>query len=105
MLFRSINKAVAQINFCVVPLHGIIWANLTAAIVTSEFDGNGLGLRGKEYDGWHICNGNGGTPDLSGKPIIANVTGAGGTVGTHDETDNDEFYELVPLMRLARGEA
>ena len=34
------------------------------------FNENGLGNPGGEYDGWHICNGLGGTPDLSDKFMV-----------------------------------
>lgn len=32
---------------------------------TVDFDAKGLGIVGGTYDGWHLCNGNDGTPDLS----------------------------------------
>jgi hypothetical protein len=38
---------------------------------STVFDDNGLGKVGLEYDGWHLCNGKDGTPDLSDKFVIA----------------------------------
>lgn len=35
-----------------------------------DFDNDGRGLVGKIYDGWHLCNGNSGTIDLSDKFVI-----------------------------------
>lgn len=37
---------------------------------TVDFDNDGRGLIGKFYDGWHLCNGNDGTIDLSDRFII-----------------------------------
>lgn len=37
---------------------------------TVDFDTDGLGLVGGRYDGWHLCNGKDGTPDLSDKFLI-----------------------------------
>ena len=34
------------------------------------FDADGKGRPGKEYDGWQICNGKNGSPDLSDKFIV-----------------------------------
>lgn len=38
---------------------------------TNDFDTNGLGKIGLTYDGWHLCNGKDGTPDLSDRFLIA----------------------------------
>lgn len=35
-----------------------------------DFDANGRGLVGQTYDGWHLCNGQDGTPDLSDHFLI-----------------------------------
>lgn len=35
-----------------------------------DFDTDGLGKVGETYDGWHLCNGKDGTPDLSDKFIV-----------------------------------
>jgi hypothetical protein len=37
---------------------------------TDGFDEDGRGIVEGEYDGWHLCNGNDGTPDLSDKFIL-----------------------------------
>jgi hypothetical protein len=48
----------------------------------SEFDGTGRGTIGGNWDGWAICNGQNGTPDLSTNffPVTSNAYGAGGYV-------------------------
>lgn len=38
---------------------------------TQDFDTTGLGKIGMTYDGWHLCNGRDGTPDLSDRFLIA----------------------------------
>jgi hypothetical protein len=48
------------------------------------FNTNGMGNSGLEYDGWHICNGKDGTPDLSDKFLL----------GAHmNKTDSKNDYE------------
>lgn len=37
---------------------------------TGNFNTNGLGNVGGEYDGWHLCNGKDGTPDLSNRFLV-----------------------------------
>jgi len=39
--------------------------------VENYFDGTGLGLVGQDWDGWAICNGNNGTPDLRDRFIVS----------------------------------
>lgn len=49
---------------------------------TIDFDTNGLGLVGQTYDGWHICNGKDGTPDMSDQIVVgAHMNDADGHVG------------------------
>lgn len=49
---------------------------------TVDFDGNGLGLVGGTYDGWHLCNGQDGTPDLSDNFLVAgHMNNSGGNNG------------------------
>lgn len=66
----------------VVPSKGIITASLSAAEVTAYFDSTGQGKQGGEYDGWAICNGNNGTPNLAGRFIRVLNTGGGSTGGS-----------------------
>lgn len=50
-----------------------------------DFDTDGLGKVGETYDGWHLCNGRDGTPDLSDRFMIAgHMNNAGGHVGYDD---------------------
>jgi microcystin-dependent protein len=50
----------------VVPTGGII---MWSGTVTGNFT-NGLGLPGTEYDGWALCDGRNGTPDLRGRFVV-----------------------------------
>src|SRR5678815_1302584 len=48
----------------------------------TDFDSDGLGNIGGNYDGWHLCNGKDGTPDLSDNfPIAAHMNNADGHTG------------------------
>jgi len=44
----------------------------------SNFDGSGLGLPGSTVEGWALCNGSNGTPNLKGKFVVG-----------YDSTDTD----------------
>jgi len=75
-----------------VPIGGIIPANLSAGDISTYFTG-GLGNSGQRWEGWAICNGSNGTPNLSGKFPKA-TTGASGTTGGSDTiADHDH---LIP---------
>jgi microcystin-dependent protein len=50
----------------VVPTGGII---MWSGTVTGNFT-NGLGVAGTEYDGWALCDGRNGTPDLRGRFVV-----------------------------------
>lgn len=43
----------------------------------AEFDGTGLGLIGGDLDGWALCNGNNGTPNLTGYFLAGGEWGTG----------------------------
>ena len=55
--------------------------SLTSAQVTANFTATGLGLTAGPYDGWAVCNGSNGTPDLRDRFIRIKTTGAGATGG------------------------
>jgi hypothetical protein len=49
---------------------------------TNHFNDDGKGNPGGEYDGWHICNGKDGTPDLSDRFIVgAHMNNLNGQTG------------------------
>lgn len=49
---------------------------------TNQFDSNGKGILGADYDGWHLCNGKDGTPDLSDQFVVgAHMNNSNGQVG------------------------
>lgn len=102
-LFRWFGALLRRVNFGIVPYDGIIFADLSAADVAAEFDSDGLGNVGGRFDGWQICNGNNGAPDLTSSYVVAAV-GGGGSAGTFGTTGTDYAnYGLVPLMRLDRS--
>lgn len=65
----------------VLPPGAIIPCNLLTATITADFTG-GLGDVGSDYEGWAICDGNNGTPNLANKFIRSKVTGSGGSGGS-----------------------
>lgn len=44
---------------------GPVWVSLSPAEQAEFFDGTGLGLDGKRFAGWAICNGNNDADDLT----------------------------------------
>lgn len=73
--------AIATVAGLSIPSGGIIMANLSGTSVTADFTG-GLGDTGTDWEGWAICNGSNGTPNLTDKFVRSKVTGAGGTGGS-----------------------
>lgn len=71
----DVKGAIAGIG--VVPPGGII---MFSGDVTKAFDENGTGTKGTPYEGWQLCNGKNGSPDLRDRF----VAGAGGnySIGT-----------------------
>jgi len=90
-----------------------------------DFDTNGLGNIGGAYDGWHICNGLDGTPDMSDRfPIGAHMNNAtvngyqpanGGWVTTEVDSagkhqggvkeitlKNNTTYENLPEVKVGK---
>jgi hypothetical protein len=58
----------------------------------TDFDTDGLGNIGGTYDGWHLCNGKDGTPDLSDRfPIAAHMNQAGG----HPQYNSDGWVTSI----------
>jgi len=98
-LLRWLQSLASAVNKAAVPENGIVFASLSAANVSAYFDANGLGDERGPYDGWAICNGNNGTPDLTDSMVRADVAGAGGS-GEISSGAGQAYQELVPLMRL-----
>ena len=61
-------------------------------VLTDKFDGTGLGLDTSVERGFALCNGNNGTPDLSGKFITGLGTGDYDTIGN---TGGEEEHTLT----------
>jgi microcystin-dependent protein len=76
----DVKGAIAGIG--VVPPGGII---MFSGDVTKAFDENGTGIKGTPYEGWQLCNGKNGSPDLRDRF----VAGAGGnySIGTQGGAD------------------
>ena len=73
---------------------------------TGPFDVTGLGVIGGDYDGWHICNGQGGTPDLSNKFVCgANLNNPPGHSGGYDSTNGWETFIDTTTGSIAGGGA
>ena len=86
-----------------VPVGGVILVRISAAVVASDFDATGLGITGRQFEGWAICNGSNGTDDLNGVFLVGDTAG-GGAAGTFGATGADyASFGLVPLMRLDRS--
>lgn len=65
-----------------VPPKGIVMASLSSAEVSTHFDATGLGNNGGKYEGWAICNGNNGAPNLTDRFVRVSATAAGATGGS-----------------------
>jgi hypothetical protein len=72
-------------------------SNYTAgAAAIGDFDGNGLGKIGTDWEGWALCDGRNGTPDLRGRFPVGRTdanpnTPPGQTSGI---TSNQKFFYL-----------
>jgi len=64
------------------PPKTVVQAFLTAADVSNFFDTTGAGLATGPYNGWALCNGKNGTPDLGGRFVRINNAAAGAVGGT-----------------------
>ena len=62
---------VTELRKSLVPPDGIVAAELSAAEIAANFDGNGRGNAGGEYEWWQICNGNNSSPDLTASELVA----------------------------------
>lgn len=68
----------------------------------TDFDTRGLGKVGLTYDGWHLCNGLDGAPDLSDKFVIgAHLNNADG----HDGYDSGQWKTWLTGAGLHTGGA
>lgn len=63
-------------------------------VTTDLFDGTGLGTDTSTERGFALCNGNNGTPDLSGK-FIAGLSSAVGDYDTIGNTGGEETHTLT----------
>ncbi len=64
------------------PPKSIVATYLTGPEISARFSGTGLGNADTAYEGWAICNGNNGTPNLAGRFLRFNATAAGATGGS-----------------------
>lgn len=64
-----------------IPIGLVVFASLSGADIAS-YSTAGLGNTGQRWDGWAICDGANGTPNLADKFLRANVGAAGATGGS-----------------------
>jgi len=81
-LFRWLMQMMRAVNLGIVPEKGIVPTYLSVGDIANYFDATGLGNGSGPYDGWAICNGSNGTPNLDGKFPRFEVSAAGGTGGS-----------------------
>lgn len=65
-----------------VPSGGIV---MFSGDVSKAFDENGTGLKGTQYEGWQLCNGQNNAPDLRNRFVVA--AGAGYKTGDQGGAD------------------
>lgn len=65
------NKPDIAFPFEVRMINGAIFNSLNFLITSPITINNGLGLPSSPFNGWAICNGNNGTPDLRGRFVLA----------------------------------
>ena len=90
-LVRWMNRLTSIVNTGAVPAGTIVLRDIPAADVTGYFDATGLGIADGPYDGWAVCNGSNGTPNLSDKFPRISATGSGGTGGTDDSSHTHDI--------------
>ena len=80
-LEESVNGLIRMVQ-TLAPVGSCVSAKLTAAQIAAYFDSTGLGRAGDVWEGWAICNGANGTPNLDGKFTRFDTGGAGSTGGS-----------------------
>jgi len=74
----------------VTPIGGIIM--YSGATDGTLFTGSGLGVTGSKMEGWAICNGSNGTPNLRGRFIVGSTSGPN-TGAPANASDIDKLYD------------
>lgn len=90
----------AFVGFGVVPVGCIVSAVLTSAQVAALFDSDGLGKTGR-FQGWQICNGNNGSPDLDATFLRWAVAESGGVGGSDSSAHTHAAGDLVANIRVS----
>ncbi len=83
--------ATKYIGEGVVPTGGII---MWSGTVSGNFTG-GLGVTGTEYEGWALCDGRNGTPDLRGRFVVGLTNGDGNNYGYTNGDKNFSQYNTI----------
>jgi microcystin-dependent protein len=60
------------IGLGIMPIGSVVMWSGTINI-TTNFDANGAGVVGTQYEGWQMCNGYNGSPDLRGRFVVGRV--------------------------------
>lgn len=70
----------------------------------TDFDSTGKGITNSPMDGWYICNGNNGTPDLRGRSLVGATLEVGGGV-LHPDVNPTQNGGLGAYQRWGTGGA
>ncbi len=81
----------------IVPVGGII---MYSGSITGLFDASGLGISGTKMEGWAICNGNNGTPNLISKFVVGAKPGEPLNDGDYDYAVKEEGGENTHVLTV-----
>lgn len=88
-----------------IPIGAVVPFSLSAAQMTDPDSfvqaGATAGLGLGSFAGWAVANGNNGTPDLDGRFVRLEESGAGSASVAVSTVAGDTVFDLVPLMRVA----
>lgn len=85
---NDIAAAMERVIEALIPPRTVIFADLTAAVVSANFTG-GVGDSGTPYHGWGLCDGNSGRPNIANRFIRANNAGSTDESGGSDTMAHD----------------
>lgn len=97
--FRWLDRLLAKVNQTDF-ISEVRYVDISSDDVANFFDTDGLGVRGKRFFGWALCNGSNGTRNLAGKIIRASVTAAGGAGDVSGTAATYGYVDLVAIMKV-----
>ena len=81
-------------SFVSVPKRTILAVDLTSSQITANFDQTGLGMTETEFEGYAICNGSNGTPQLAGRTLA--MASAVGSIMAPFHSSGDQPQGITP---------